>query len=128
MTGGKEQEQYGPKCCTRATVIHECVTKGKVAMPLSQDEKDEIRELVAAEMKSAVKEAVNAVLKAPHEGGRYPTAESMQKSEDRKKIVQEVGNAVVKAFEKHEREAQARVVEKTDPERAERIRKFDPTF
>jgi hypothetical protein len=97
-------------------------------MPLSKDDKDEIRELVATEMKKAVKNAVNAVLNAPNTGGRYPTPDSMQEREARNKLVREIGDAIVKSFEAVEREAQARVVEKTDPERAERIRRLVPEF
>ena len=100
-------------------------------MPLTKDEKDEIRELIASEMTKAVKAAVNAVLNAPipmHEMGRYASPELMQEREARKKVVREIGDAVVKSFEAVEREAQARVVEKTDPERADRIRKLVPEF
>jgi hypothetical protein len=101
-------------------------------MPLDKDAKDEIRELIATEMRRAVKDAVNAVLNAPiplHEAGRYGMSpEVTQAREERKKIVREVGDAIIKSFEANEREAQARVVEKTDPERAERIRKLVPEF
>jgi hypothetical protein len=100
-------------------------------MPLTKDEKDEIRELIASEMTKAVKAAVSAVLNAPiptHEAGRYGSPVLMQEREARKKVVQEIGGAVVKSFEAVEREAHARIVEKTDPERADRIRKMVPTF
>jgi hypothetical protein len=101
-------------------------------MPFSKDDKDEIKEIMATEMRRAVKEAVSAVLNAPiplHEAGRYGMSPEMtQAREERKKIVREVGDAIIKSFEANEREAQARVVEKTEPERAERIRSLVPEF
>lgn len=97
-------------------------------MPLDKDLKDEIRELIATEMTKAVKAAFSAAQNAPSQLGRYPTPEGMQEREDRNKLIREVGDAIVKAFEAIEREAHARVVEKTDPARAEVIRKMVPTF
>lgn len=102
-----------------------------VDMSLSKDDKDEIRELIATEMKKAAQAAINAVLNAPiqlHEIHTAMSPEGMHAREERKKIVREIGDAAVKSFEAVEREAQARVVEKTDPERAERIRTLVPTF
>ncbi len=100
-------------------------------MAISKDDKDEIRELIATEMKKAVKSAVNAVLNAPiqlHDVSTAMTPEGIKAQEERKKIVREIGDAIIKSFEAVEREAQARVVEKTDPQRAEVIRKVVPTF
>lgn len=101
-------------------------------MPLDKDTKDEIRELIATEMKKAVKTAVNAVINMPTPLGeidRYGMdTEARERREARQKIAREVGDAIIKAFEAVEREAQARVVEKTDPARAEVIRKLVPTF
>ncbi len=100
-------------------------------MSLNTDDKDEIRELIATEMRKAVQAAVRAVLNAPiqlHEVHTAMTPEGRQAREERNKIVREIGDAVVKSFEAVEREAQARVVEKTDPARADRIRKMVPTF
>lgn len=115
-----------------ASMVHtSTLERTDVDMPLSKDDKDEIRELIAAEMRKAVQAAVSAVLNAPiqpHEVHTAMSPEGMQAREERKKIVREIGDAIVKSFEAVEREAQARVVEKTDPERAERIRKLVPTF
>jgi len=100
-------------------------------MPLNPDEKDEIRELIATEMRRAGQAAVNAVLNAPiqlHEARTAMSPEGMAAREERNKIARAIGDAVVKALEAGEREAQARVVEKSDPERADRIRKLVPTF
>src|SRR2546421_6791449 len=101
-------------------------------MPLDKDTKDEIRELIATEMKNAVRVAVSAVVNMSVPLGeidRYGmNAEAMQKREARQKIAREVGDAIIKSFEAIEREAQARIVEKTDPARAEVIRKLVPEF
>ncbi len=114
-------------------MLHRCndnpceLNRGR-CMPISQEDKDEIRELIATEMRKAAQEAVDAILNAPAQLVRYPSAEEMQAREERNKLVREVGDAVVKAFEAIEQEAQARVVEKTDPARADRIRKMVLTF
>lgn len=101
-------------------------------MPLDKDTKDEIRELIATEMKKAVKAAVSAVVNMPiplGEVSRYGMdTEARERRETRQKIAREVGDAIIKSFEAVEREAQARVVEKTDPQRAEVIRKLVPEF
>jgi hypothetical protein len=100
-------------------------------MPLDKDIKDEIKELIATEMRKAVQMAVGAVVNIPIQlvDAQYAmTTEGRQEREARQKIALEYGKAIVEAFADVEREAQARLVEKTDPERADRIRKFKPTF
>ena len=66
-------------------------------MPLSKDDKDEIRELIAREIRDVIKGASSA-------------------------------EALLASAEANYREAQARVVEKTDPARAEVIRKLVAEF
>jgi aspartokinase-like uncharacterized kinase len=115
-------------CFIVETHIH---ARREEAMPFSKDENDEIKEINATEMWRAVKDAVSAVINAPiqlHEISHATSPEGMQAREERKKIVREVGDAIIKSFEANEREAQARVVEKTDPQRAEVIRNLVPTF
>lgn len=93
--------------------------------------KDELRELIASEVRNIVRFTCHAVLKAPIPRfiSRYGmTPEQMQDSEERKKIVREVTGTVLEAAEDYLREAQARVVEKTDPQRADIIRKLKPEF
>lgn len=93
--------------------------------------KDELRELIATEVRNIVKFTCNAVVHAPMPltGGRYGmTPEGMQEYEARKKIAREITSTVLEAAEDYLRESQARVVEKTDPQRAEIIRKLKPTF
>jgi len=99
-------------------------------MPLSQDDKDEIRLLIARELRDAVKGAVSAILNAPMSlaQARYSRPEDMQEQEARKQIVREIGDSVIKSVEAMVREADARIVEKTDPERADRIRSMVPEF
>jgi signal transduction histidine kinase len=101
-------------------------------MPIDKELKDEIRELISTEMKNAVKAAVNAVVNMPTPLGEIDRFgmdnEARERREARQKIAREVGDAIIKSFEAVEREAQARVVEKTDPERANRIRRMVPTF
>lgn len=82
-------------------------------------------------MKNAVNGAVNAVLNAPiqlHEIHTATSSEGMKARQERNKVVREIGDAIVKSFEAVEREVRARVVEKTEPERAERIRRLVPEF
>jgi len=71
--------------------------KEKLFMPFSNDDKDELRELIATEIRNVVKNAVGV-------------------------------KTLADSAEANLREAQARVVEKTDPERADRIRKLVPEF
>lgn len=93
--------------------------------------KDELRELIATEVRNIVRFTCNAVVNAPIQLAdvRYAmTPEGMQEREARKKIAREITGIVLEASEDYLREAQARVVEKTDPQRAEIIRKLKPTF
>ncbi|MBC7909641.1 MAG: hypothetical protein H7Y30_04020 [Pyrinomonadaceae bacterium] len=129
MTENENESNIGVDVATmKPTSILE---REDLAMPLSQDDKDEIRELIATEMVRAVQGAVRAVLNAPiqlHEVHTAMSPEGRQAREERNNIVREIGDAIVKSFEAVEREAQARVVEKTDPARADIIRKLVPTF
>jgi hypothetical protein len=66
-------------------------------MPVTKDDVDEIRELIAREIRDVIKGASSF-------------------------------EALLESAEANYREAQARVVEKTDPARADRIRKIKPEF
>lgn len=93
--------------------------------------KDELRELIATEVRNIVRFTCNAVVNAPigMTGGRFGmTPEGMQEHKARKKIAREIARTVLEAAEDYLRESQARVVEKTDPLRAEIIRKLKPEF
>ena len=100
-------------------------------MPLSQDDKDEIRLLIAMEIKNAIRHAISAVVNMPIEltDVQYAmTPDGRQEREERQKVAKQIGKAILDSAEETLREADARIVEKTDPERADRIRKFKPTF
>ncbi len=96
-------------------------------MPLSQDDKDEIRLLIAREIKDVVTSAFSSVLNAPiniTDLSYASSSQGQQESEARKKTVQGIRKSVLGAVDANLREADARIVEKTDPARAERIRKL----
>jgi hypothetical protein len=100
-------------------------------MPLSQDDKDEIRLLIAKEIKNVVNSAFSSVLNAPisiTDLSYASSSQGQQESEARKKTVQEIRKSVLEAVDANLREADARIVEKTDPARAERIRKLVAEF
>lgn len=100
-------------------------------MPFDKDDKDEIRKIVATEIRDFVKSAVNAALNRPIDPteGRYAmSGEGMREREAQNKLLQQFGAVIIKAAERNWREAEARIIEKSDPEAAERFRKFDPTF
>lgn len=99
-------------------------------MPLSQDDRDEIRLLITQEIREAVKSAVNFALKAPITLAevRSPTPEGMKEREARKIIIQEIGDSIKKSVEARVREAEAQIVEKTDPARAKMIRELVSEF
>jgi hypothetical protein len=52
----------------------------------------------------------------------------MKEREARLKVARQFSRVVLEAAEDYLRESQARVVQKVDPERAERIRRMKPTF
>ena len=93
--------------------------------------KDELRELIAPEVRNIVKYAARAVVSSPISppGNRFGmTREEMEQQEVRKRIACDITATVLEATEDYLREAQARVVEKTDPQRADIIRKLKPEF
>lgn len=93
--------------------------------------KDEVRELIATEIRNVVKLMCARVVNpsVPLEDVRFAmTTEGMKEREERLKIARQFSSVVLEAAEDYLRESQARVVQKVDPERAERIRKLKPTF
>ena len=92
--------------------------------------KDEVRELIATEIRNVVKLMCARVVNPPVslEDIRVATTpDGMKEREARLKIARQF-SVVLEAAEDYLRESQARVVQKVDPERAERIRKLKPTF
>lgn len=92
-------------------------------MPVTKDDVDEIRERIARDIRDVIKGAVNTVANTPLQAGEDP-----QSAKTEKKIAQRAIKALLDSAEANYREAQARVVEKKDPKRAERIRKIVPEW
>jgi len=92
--------------------------------------KDELRELIVTEIRNVMKVASNRVVNMPVTSDFYRalSPEGMKEREARKKIAREVTGVIIEATEDYLREAQARVIEKTDPQRAEIVRRLKPTF
>jgi hypothetical protein len=93
--------------------------------------KDELIELIATEIRNVVKLMCRRVVNPPvplDEMRFSMTPEGMQRREERVKIARLFSAIVLEAAEDYLRESQARVVQKTDPERAERIRRLKPEF
>jgi hypothetical protein len=93
--------------------------------------RDELREIIATEVRNIVKFTCSKVVNAPnplHEVRYGMNSKERQEREARQKIVREIASIVLEASEDYLREAQARVVEKTDPKRAAMIRKLKPEF
>jgi hypothetical protein len=93
--------------------------------------KDELRELIATEIRNVVKLMCSRVINppVPLEETRFSmTPEGMKKREERINVARLFGGVVLDAAEDYLRESRARVVQKTDPQRAERIRRMKPEF
>ena len=100
-------------------------------MPLSQDDKDEIRLLIAKESMKILDTAFSSVMNAPINPSEFEYAnskEGIEEREMRKQFLRKSRVAVLESVDANLREAEARIVEKTDPERAEIIRKLVPEF
>jgi hypothetical protein len=120
------KEYYGETYKPRQVIQTEISKDENVE--ITKDSKDEIRLLIQKEISKAFDAALSAVI-------NYPVGindiNSMEKRETRQKqnaLVMEIGKAVKNALRDLEDEAHARIIEKTDPARAERIRKIKPTF
>ena len=97
-------------------------------MPLSKDDKDEIRYIVQQEIGKAFKAGLSAAINVPANLGEAVTVVKDKESEKQKKLLREKGKVIKEALRDLEDEANAKIVEKTDPARAERIRRLKPTF
>lgn len=94
-------------------------------------DKDELRELIATEVQTILKVACDAAVNIPnqpHEMQFATSPEGMKANEARKKEAARITASILSAVDDYVRGARARVVEKTDPERAKRIESFKPTF
>jgi hypothetical protein len=97
-------------------------------MSLDKDTKDEIRELIQEEIYKAFNTAFAAALSYPISITQSHDPDYRDARQKRSEIIREVGNGIKSALDDLRTEAQAKVVEKTDPARAERIRNLKPTF
>jgi hypothetical protein len=91
--------------------------------------KNELRALIQEEIWKAFDVAMNAAVNPPVKLGQTNDEDFRQRREMQTQMVQEINGAVKSALNHLKAEAQARVVESTDPERAARIKALaDPTF
>lgn len=91
--------------------------------------KNELRALIQEEIWKAFDVAMKAAANPPVQLGQPTDEEFYRRREIQKQTVQEISRAVRSALNHLKADAQARVVETTDPERAARIRALaDPTF
>ena len=94
-------------------------------------DKDELRELIATEVQNIIKIVCKAAVNVPselHELQSAMTPEGIQAREERKREATRITAHILSAVDDYVRETQARVVEKTEPERAKNIRSFKPTY
>ncbi len=96
---------------------------------LQPEIKDELCALIQEEIWKAFDVAMNAATNPPIQPNQLNDSGFQARRETQKQMVQEISKAIKSALNHLKAEAQARVVEKTDPQRAERIRALaDPTF
>ncbi len=96
---------------------------------LQPELKDELRALIQEEIWKAFDIVMKAAANPPIQPHQLNDNEFQARQEIQKQIVQDISRAIKSALNHLKADAQARVVEKTDPQRAERIRALaDPTF
>jgi hypothetical protein len=76
----------------------------------------------------AFKAGLSAAVNTPVSISDATNPEKTKERQARNKLIKEVGNSIKSALSGLEDEYYARIVEKTDPARAEVIRKLKPTF
>jgi hypothetical protein len=97
-------------------------------MALSKDDKDEIRYIVQQEIGKAFKAGLSAAVNVPINLGEAVTAVTNKERQERNKLIKSIGQSIKSALTDLEDEANAKIVEKTDPARADVIRRLKPTF
>jgi hypothetical protein len=94
-----------------------------------QEFRDELRVFIQEEVWKAFDVAMRAAVNAPTAFTGVGNMEKENLRQIRSEAIREVNAAIKSALNHLKADAQARVVEKTDPERAKRIRALaDPTF
>ena len=95
-------------------------------MELNEDTKDEIRLLIQEEIKKAFDVGLNAALNYPvNLGDAVSTSETRQKE---KELITKIGKAVKVGLEDLKTELEAKIIEKTDPARADVMRRLKSSF
>ena len=96
---------------------------------MSLENQDELRALIQEEIWKAFNTALSAAEQLPLQPWQLNDTQVQERSRIQKEAVQEIRKAVMSQLNKLKAEAQAKVIEKTDPGRAERIRALgDPSF
>jgi hypothetical protein len=96
---------------------------------MAVENKDELRELIQEEIWKAFDVAIKAAINPPLQPHQLNDSEVQERRKVQKQAVQEIGRAVMSAMNHLKADAQARLYDKTDPERAKRIRALaDPSF
>ena len=105
------------------------IEENKTDLFKDQEFRDELRAFIQEEVWKAFDVAMRAAENVPssYRGGRDTDMEEFRQL--RSELIRETTKAVKSALNHFKAEAQARVVEKIDPERAKRIRAMaDPSF
>ncbi len=112
----------------KSTVNNKSETPKVETPTLSKDEKDEFRLLIHEEINKAFAAALGAALNYPVSFSDSMTSEKQQERRQRIAVINEIGSAMKNALRDLKDEANAAIVEKTDPARAEIIRKLKAEF
>lgn len=94
-------------------------------------DKDELRELIATEVQNIIKVACKAAVNVPielHEVRLAMNPEVVEAREGRKREAIKITTHIMSAVDDYVRDIQARVIDKTDPERAEIFRRLKAEF
>lgn len=97
-------------------------------MELDTDAKDEIKYLIQQEIGKAFNAALSAALSAPIQLTDVNDRAKQDERQKRIAVIKEIGNQIKSALQDLEDEANAKIVEKTDPARAEVIRRLKTTY
>lgn len=97
-------------------------------MELTKDDKDELRHLIQEEIYKAFDVAINAAQKRPLQIYEIHSNELQQQRTEQNKSIAQIGNAVLSALQDLVTERRATIIEKTDPQRADIIRRTKGEF
>jgi len=95
---------------------------------LPKYEKDELRILIYGEINKAFNAALNAALNYPVNISDLTSQEKEKARQQQDEIVRKIGKAIGNVLRDLKDEADAKIIEKTDPARADRIRRIKTEF